>query len=158
MTLGEGIQQFYVFCAFVALGTLIALPYLFVVGLTKNKLLSLLWDVLYGLATVFALWKFNLDVNNGEFRLFVFAAFLSGIAISCATCKTTLDKLSLRLYNFATLKKSEAQDGKAVLQKIDGNNGGGNGDSAGVSAVHAVGNPHAVFKLRGASKQLGKND
>ena len=83
MTLGEGVQQFYVFCAFVALGTLIALPYLFVVGLPKNKMLSLLWDVLYGLATVFALWKFNLAVNNGEFRLFVFAAFLSGIAIFC---------------------------------------------------------------------------
>ncbi len=158
MTLGEGIQQFYVFCAFVALGAVVALPYLFVLGLIKDNLFSVIWDVVYGVATIFLLWKFNLDFNNGEFRLFIFVAFLLGIAISCATCKSTLDKLSSRLYNLATLKKAVAQDGKTVLQKIDVNTDNSNDDSIDISAVHAVGNTDAVFQLRGASKQSHTND
>lgn len=157
MTLGEGIHQFYVFCAFFSLGALLALPYLFAVGLLKSKVLSVLFDAVYCTATVFLLWEFNLETNNGECRFFVFFALFAGIALACATCKSTLDKLSFRLYNLFTPKrKAGVGNGKTVLQKIDGNIGSSNDNSAGISVVHVADNPHTVFKLQSAERKVDK--
>lgn len=157
MILGEGIEQFYVFCAFFAFGALLALPYLFALGLMKNKVISIIFDAVYCTATVFLLWKFNLQTNNGECRAFVFLAFFAGIATSCATCKSMLDKLSFRLYNLFTLKrKVSADDGKTVLQKTDGNIGDSNDGSVDISAVHAVDNSHSIFKLQSAERKVDK--
>lgn len=157
MILGEGIEQFYIFCAFFALGALLALPYLFALGLIKSKVLSIVFDAVYCTATVFLLWKFNIETNNGECRAFVFLAFFAGIAIACATCKSTLDKLSFRLYNLFTLKrKAGVGDGKTVLQKTDGNIGNSNDSGADISAVHAADNSHTVFKLQSAERKVDK--
>lgn len=136
--LGEGIQQLYVFLAFWALGVILTVLYLFVVGLLKGRVLTLLFDVCYGVFAVYSVWKLNLQCNNGNFRFFVFVALLLGAIIVSLTCKTTLDKLSCALYNLFTSKKVGKEDERTVLQKEHIDIVGSGGSSADTATVHSA--------------------
>ena len=80
MTLGEGIEQLYVFVVFFAVGLFLAAIYLFALGLFKSKLSGFIFDAFFSAGALLLLWKCNLEVNNGEFRLFVFIGLFFGIA------------------------------------------------------------------------------
>lgn len=152
MTLGEGIQQLYVFLAFVALGVISSVVYLFATAFFKGKLASAIFDALFGVSFVFALWKLNVRANNGEFRLFVFVALFFGIFIATVTCKSTLDKAAAVVYNLTTSHKA-AKNGKTVLQKELGNIDDSGADGAGVSALYAADNSHAVDQFEAKSRK-----
>ena len=119
--LGAGAEQIYVFAVFFALGVGISAFYMFFLGLTKSKLAAIIFDSLFGAAAIYVTWKVNLEVNNGEFRAFLFVAIAAGCVTAYLTCKRTLDKLSAMLYNLFTEKLVDKTDGKNILQKINGN-------------------------------------
>lgn len=139
MTLGKGIEQLQVFAVFFALGVGLSLVYIFGVGLTKQKISAIVFDGIFGATAVYLLWKVNLECNNGEFRVFTFVGLIVGCVATYFTCKRALDKLSSMLYNLFTTELAENNDGKDLLQKVDGNPiRRGNTDTgiAGLSATH----------------------
>lgn len=155
--LGEGIQQLYVFLAFTATGALLALPYLFFEGLCKPRFAALLLDGGYGILSLFVLWKLNVQVNNGSFRWFVFLGAALGVTIVCATCKTTLDKLSSALYNLLTSIKVGKDDGKTVLQKGHSHIVDSGNSSSDFSSVHVADKSDAAFQSETNGGKIGKN-
>lgn len=153
--LGEGIQQLYVFLTFVATGVMLSVPYLFLAGLCKNKVAAVAFDGCYGALSLFAVWKLNVEVNNGDFRWFVFVALVLGVIIVCTTCKTTLDKLSAALYNLLTSLRLGKDDGETVLQKEHSNFGNSGSRGADISAVHVADQPDSTFQ---PETNVGKTD
>ena len=115
--LGEGIEQLCVFVVFAALGLGLSAVYVFSVGLTRSRLSAIIFDCVFGAAAVFCVFITNLNVNNGEFRLFVFLGIAAGAVICLATCKTLLDKASQALYNLFTEKSGDKVDGTHILQQ-----------------------------------------
>ena len=136
--LGAGAEQLYVFAVFFVHGVGISAFYMFFLGLTRTKLAAVIFDSLFGAAAIYLTWKLNLEVNNGEFRAFLFVAIAVGCAVTYLTCKRTLDKLSSLLYNLFTEKLVDKSDGKSILQKINGNtvhSGNTGGSSASLRAT-----------------------
>ena len=115
--LGEGIEQLYVFVVFVVLGIVLAAVYIFGLGLFRSKLAGVIFDCLWGAASLWLVWRTNLSFNNGQCRLYIFIALALGAAIAYFTCKSTLDKASGLLYNLYTTKMVDASDGTDILQK-----------------------------------------
>lgn len=140
MTLGEGVRQLYVFFAFVCLGVLLAV--VFALFSKVNGKWTLLSDAAVGALGVFAVWKLNLIVNDGEMRLFVLLGLFCGVAIAQLTCKSVLDRISKVLYNLATLKK--VAENETVLQKKHVNSCSGGNNSVDISAVHVVDSSHST--------------
>ena len=114
MTLGKGIEQLQVFATFWAFSTIATAVYLFVNGFVKTQLARVVLDVIVSVAMVPCFLKANIHFNNGEFRLFVFVALALGVATSYFCFRSTLDKLSTKLYNLFTTKKVD-NNGKAIL-------------------------------------------
>ena len=114
MTLGKGIEQLQVFGTFWALATVATVVYLFANGFAKTQLARVILDAIFSLFAVPAFLIANVHFNNGEFRLFVFFAVALGIATSYICFRSTLDKLSAKLYNLFTTKKLD-NDGKTIL-------------------------------------------
>lgn len=139
----------YVFLAFVCMGVLLAL--VFALFLKANGKWTLLADAAVGALGVFAVWKLNLIVNDGEMRLFVLLGFFCGVAIAQLTCKSVLDRISKVLYNLATLKK--VAENETVLQKKHVNSCSGGNNSVDISDLHAVGNAHATGKPQRKSRK-----
>lgn len=139
MTLGEGVQQFQVFVVFVVLGLALGAVYLFGIGLFRARLAAIIFDVVFGAASVYAVFAVNLAVNNGEFRLFVLIAIALGVFLSVLTCKTLLDKASSALYNLFTTREDDLDDARISQQKNIHTNSSG-GDSSSAFSLHAVDN------------------
>ncbi len=137
--LGEGIEQLYVFVVFVALGIVLTSVYVFFMAFTRAKLAAVIFDCVFGAVSLWLLWITNLNVNNGEFRFFVFLGVAVGAVICIATCKTLLDKASQALYNLFTAKLEDKVDGTHILQQKDVNTvRSGNADTvaSGMYAAH----------------------
>ena len=114
MTLGKGIEQLQIFSTFWALATVATVVYLFVNGFAKTQLARIIVDAIFSLFAVPAFLLANVHFNNGEFRLFVFFAVALGVATSYICFRSTLDKLSAKLYNLFTTKKVD-NNGKTIL-------------------------------------------
>ena len=159
MTLGEGVQQFQVFVVFAVLGFALTGVYLFGMGLFRSRLSVIIFDAVFGSASIYAVLAVNLAVNNGEFRLFIFIGIALGCAISVFTCKTLLDKASSALYNLFTTWRDTLNDTHISQQKNSStySGGGGSSTSAGVYAAHnAVSNVVAKPKRGKSSKSNRK--
>lgn len=143
MTLGEGIEQLYVFVVFFAVGLFLAAIYLFALGLFKSKLSGFIFDAFFSAGALLLLWKCNLEVNNGEFRLFVFIGLFFGIAACYLTCKTLLDNASKALYNFFTTKLAEKDNGTHILQQKNIDNVRGGNARVAVAGMHAANHAHS---------------
>ncbi|MCH5160225.1 MAG: hypothetical protein J1F66_05230 [Clostridiales bacterium] len=115
--LGEGIEQLYVFVVFVVLAVLLAAVYIFGLGLFRSRLAGTIFDCLWGVVSLWLVWRTNLSVNNGQCRLYLFIALAAGAVIAYFTCKSTLDKASALLYNLFTTKLVDKSDGSDILQK-----------------------------------------
>ena len=114
MTLGKGIEQLQVFATFWAFSCIATAVYLFANGMLKTQLCKVIFDVIFSLATVPSFLYANLHFNNGEFRLFVFLAVAFGAITTYICFRSTLDKLSAKLYNLFTNKKVD-NNGKTIL-------------------------------------------
>lgn len=137
--LGEGIQQFQVFVVFAVLGLALGCIYLFGMGLFRSRLAIVIFDCIFGLFAIYAVFATNLATNNGQFRLFVLIALALGVTISVVTCKTLLDKASSALYNLFTTKGDEKDATRISQQKNIHTDSGGS--SAGVaSGMHVTDN------------------
>lgn len=112
--LGKGIEQLQIFATFWAFSTLVTVVYLFANGLARSQLSKVILDVIFSIAVVPTFWMANLHFNNGEFRLFLFVAVAFGIATSYICFRSTLDKLSAKLYNLFTKQKVD-NNGKTIL-------------------------------------------
>lgn len=156
--LGKGIEQLYVFAVFWALGVGLSLIYIFAVGLTKSKLAATVFDGIFGAVAIYLTWKVNLEINNGEFRLFIFVGLILGCVVTYFTCKSTLDKLSALLYNLLTIKIVEQSDGKDLSQKVDGNRVRGGNAGTGVAGLHATGNADTVVLTKSTRRRTKSND
>lgn len=137
MTLGAGVEQLYVFAVFWALGVGFFVVYLFATGLTRTPLSAFIFDGLFGALLLWCVWRVNLRVNNGEFRLFVFVGLALGGATTFFTCKTTLDKLSSLLYTWFTT--STVAKNENISKKINIDNICGGSDDTGAVSLHAFG-------------------
>lgn len=91
MTLGEDIGQLYIFLVFFSLGALVSTPYFGLTKFAEGKLLSFVTDAVFCVTALFVLWVCNLFFNNGEFRLFVFVAFVAGTFASFFLCRRLRD-------------------------------------------------------------------
>ena len=87
---------------------------MFINGFVKTQLARVIFDTIFSIAMVPCFLKANIHFNNGEFRLFVFVALALGVATSYFCFRSTLDKLSTKLYNLFTTKKVD-NNGKAIL-------------------------------------------
>lgn len=112
--LGKGIEQLYLFGTFWAFSTIATVVYLFALGFLKTQLSKVIFDVIFSLAVVPLFLMANLHLNNGEFRLFVLFALTIGALTSCICFRSTLDKLSNKLYNLFTKQKVD-NNGKGIL-------------------------------------------
>ena len=163
--LGAGAEQIYIFAVFFVLGVGFSAFYMFFLGLTKTKLAAIIFDSLFGVGAIYAIWKVNLDINNGEFRAFLFVALALGCVTAYLTCKRMLDKLSAMLYNLFTEKLVDKADGKNILQKNNSNIiHSGNTDS-GTADLRATDNSRSVVrgkrshrKVRTALGRGGRHD
>ena len=159
--LGEGIEQLCVFAVFFVLGVGFSAIYIFFVGLTKHKLAAIIFDCLFGAIALYVIWKVNLEVNNGEFRAFLFVGLAIGAVTTFVTCKTTLDKLSAMLYNLFTnlfADKSVDKDGKTILQKVDIGNIRSSSTDTGVASVHATGNVDSNVVAKRPRRRFGRSN
>ena len=156
MTLGEGIVQLYVFAVFWALGVGFCLIYVFGVGLTKTKLAAILFDCIFGAIVVYSVWKVNLEVNNGEFRAFIFVGLVVGCVTAYFTCKSTLDKLSAMLYNLFTTQLEKKSNGTDILQKVDGNNVRSGDTDSGTAGVPVADKPRSNVRTKRAHRNVRK--
>ena len=136
--LGEGLEQLCVFAVFVVLGVGFCAIYIFFAGLTKSRLAGVIFDSIFGAVAIYVVWKTNLEVNNGECRLFIFIGLVLGSVISFVTCKRTLDKLSAMLYNLFTTKLVD-KDGKTILQEMDSGVIRSGDTGTGIAPLHATG-------------------
>lgn len=142
MNLGEGIEQLGVFVVFAVVSVAFSCVYIFGYRLLKG-IFAVIFDALFGIACVFCVVFVNLAVNNGEFRLFVFAGIALGAIIAYFVCKTPLDKAANALYNLFTDKLADKDNGKNVLQQKNVGGVRGGDVAADNTGVHAVGNAHA---------------
>ena len=140
--LGEGLEQLRVFAVFVVLGVGFCAVYIFFAGLIKSRLAGIIFDSIFGAVAIYVIWKTNLEVNNGECRLFIFIGLAFGSVISFVTCKRTLDKLSAMLYNLFTTKLVD-KDGKTILQEMDSGDIRSGDTGTGIAPLHATGNVDA---------------
>ena len=156
--LGEGIEQLYVFAVFVALGVAISAAYLFGLGLFRGRLSGAIFDCVWGAVSLWLAWRVNLDVNNGQCRLFLFVALFVGALVAYITCKSTLDKASALLYNLFTTKLVDNTDGENLLQENnldtvrDGDIGGTD------TRLHSAGVTDAVVVAKRKGKRVRRND
>lgn len=141
--LGEGVEQLCVFAVFAVTGVVLCACFVFCAGVFRTRLSACVSDAAVGLAALYAVWKINLELNNGEFRLYVFLGLAMGAVIAYFTCKRTLDKASALLYNWFT-KLTADDNGQNFSQKgnIDTVLRGDIGTD--IAGVHAVGNADAV--------------
>lgn len=154
--LGEGIEQLRVFVVFAVLGLALMAVYLFGLGLFRSRLAIILFDGIFGVASIYAVFAVNLAVNNGEFRLFVFLGLAMGCVICAVTCKTLLDKASAALYNLCTKStEDEANDAHVSQQKDIGlDSSGGNGSA--VAGVHTADNSHSNVLAKSTRRKASK--
>ena len=138
--LGAGAEQIYVFAVFFVLGVGFCAFYLFFCGLTKSKLAAIIFDSLFGAGAIYALWKVNLEINNGEWRAFIFVALAIGCITTYFTCKMALDKASGMLYNLFTDKLVDKNDRTHILQKVNGNDIHSGDTDTGVAPLRAADN------------------
>ena len=115
--LGVGIEQLYVFVVFAVLGVALAAVYIFGVGLFRGRVAGAIFDCVWGGVALWLVWRVNLDVNNGQCRLYLFIALLVGALVAYITCKSMLDKASALLYNLFTTKLVDKTDGSDLLQE-----------------------------------------
>lgn len=156
MSLGADITQLYVFLLFFVVGVTLTILYLTGYELTKRAAVAaVVFDVLFGLASVYVVWKINLVKNNGEARPYVFFGLAAGIFVATKVFKTPLDKLAGRLYNLFTEINKRQKDGTTVLQKVnlDSDNSGNTG--VGGVAVRASDVAHAVHVNVRSRKRAG---
>ena len=158
MTLGEGIEQLYVFAVFFALGLGFSLIYIFGVGLTKSKLAAIIYDSVFGAGAIFVVWKTNLEINNGEFRAFIFIGLALGCVTTYFTCKSTLDKLSAMLYNLFTTKFVEKGNGTDILQEVNIDNIRSGNAGAGAAGLHAVSNTDSMVVTKPTRRRVKRDD
>ena len=158
MTLGEGVEQLYVFAVFFALGVGFSLIYIFGVGITKSKLAAIVYDSVFGAGAIFVTWKTNLEINNGEFRAFIFIGLALGCVITYLTCKRTLDKLSAMLYNLFTTKFVDKGNGTDILQKVNIDNIRGGNAGAGAAGLHAVSDTDSMVVTKSTRRRVKRND
>lgn len=117
--LGKGIEQLQAFAVFAVLGAALTAVYLFGWGLFRGKLAGIVFDAIFSAVALWLVFITNLNVNNGEFRLFVFLGLALGAIICVVTCKTLLDKVSSSLYNLFTASLEDKNDGTHILQQKD---------------------------------------
>lgn len=144
MTLGKGIEQLGVFAVFCVLGVVLVALYLFGYGLFRSKLAAVIFDVLFGAAGIFATIFVNLQVNNGEFRLFIFVGMFFGGIIAYFVCKSPLDKVSNALYNLFTTKIADKDNGKNILQQKNVDSVRSGNVSADSIGMHIIDNSHST--------------
>lgn len=157
--LGEGIEQLCVFVVFCALGVGFSALYIFGVGLTKSKIAAIVFDCIFGAGCIYVIWKTNLELNNGECRLFLFVGLLFGAIITYVTCKRTLDKLSAMLYNLFTTKFANVVDnGKTILQKVNSSDSDSGDTDTGIAGLHATGNADANGRTKRSRRRAGSQN
>lgn len=139
--LGKGIEQLQAFVVFAVLGLFLSAIYIFALGLLRGKLVGVIFDAIFGAVSLWLVFITNLNINNGEFRLFVFLGLAAGVIICVVTCKTLLDKASSALYNLFTVSSEDEEDGTHILQQknVDTVRSGDAGTvDSGVYAAHDV--------------------
>lgn len=136
--LGQGVEQLQAFVVFAVLGLALAAVYMFGLGLFRARLAGIVFDCVFGAVALWLVFITNLNVNNGEFRLFMFLGLSLGAIISVLTCKTLLDKLSSALYNLFTVNRENEDDGTDILQQKNVDNVRGGDAGAADTVVYAV--------------------
>lgn len=141
MTLGVGVEQLYIFAVFLVLGVTFCAIYIFGCGIFRAKVAYMVFDCTFGAVAVYAVWKVNLEVNNGEFRLYMLLALALGCVVTYFMCKSTLDKLSSLLYNLFTTLRDDS-DGTDFSKQEIVNTDSGSHLGGGSTGMHVVGNTH----------------
>ena len=156
--LGQGIEQLYVFVVFVVLGIALCSAYLFGLGLFRSKLFGTIFDCIWGAVSLWLVWRVNLDVNNGQCRLFVFIAIVVGATLAYVSCKSMLDKASGLLYNLFTTKLVDVSDGSNLLQKNNLDTVRDGDIGATDTRLHAVGVTDATVGAKQPRRRFARKD